>query len=317
MYVIISPFFKTFDDIGLTYSVPDFLVEEIKIGQIVEIPFRDKVEYWIILKITKKVELDYDESKIKSLISIYNKNIFLSNYRIKLITWIASHYFSPIHNSNNLFFPKNLIEKIKKEKLKLDDLKEYNYNFKHKIKLTKEQEKSYSQIKNSKNNKILFYWLTWSGKTEIYIKLIKDFLDKNKQTLFLIPEIILTNQLSEKIMKVFWKEVLIINSTVTAATKTKYWKNINSWNAKIIIWTRSALFYPYNNLWLIIIDEEHDNSYISDQSPRYNAIEVATKITELNWNNLILASGTPSIDSMYKWLKWEYKIVNLLKKYNV
>jgi primosomal protein N' (replication factor Y) len=133
--------------------------------------------------------------------------------------------------------------------------------------------------------------------------------------LFLIPEIILTNQLSNKIKNVFWKEVIIINSTITDATKTKYWINIYNVDSKIIIWTRSALFYPYNNLWLIIIDEEHDNSYISDSAPRYNAIEVAEKISELNWNKLVIASGTPSIKSMYKAIKWDYEIVNLLKKY--
>jgi primosomal protein N' (replication factor Y) len=110
----------------------------------------------------------------------------------------------------------------------------------------------------------------------------------NKQSLFLIPEIILTNQLSDKIKNIFWNEVLILNSTVTEATKTKNWISMNNNDAKIIIWTRSALFYPYNNLWLIIIDEEHDNSYISDSSPRYNTIEVAEKITELNWNMLLL-----------------------------
>jgi len=315
MYALISPFFKTFDDIWLTYSVPDFLVEKIKVGQVVEIPFRKKAEYGIVIKILEKIEIDFDESKIKSIVSIFNESIFLSNYRVELLKWIASHYFSQLHNSHNLFFHKNLTEKIKKNKINIDEAKEYKYSFNHDIVLTSEQDKSLSQIKKRGNNKILFYWLTWSWKTEIYIKLIKDCLDDWKQTLFLIPEIILTNQLSDKIKKVFWNEVLIINSTVTAATKTKYWIDINSWNSKIIIWTRSALFYPYNNLWLIIIDEEHDNSYISDQSPRYNAVEVANKITELNWNKLILASWTPSVSSMYKWLKGKYDVVNLLEKY--
>lgn len=315
MYVVISPFFKTFDDIWLTYFIPDFLVWEIKLWQIVEIPFKENIEFWVVIKIQETININFDESKIKSIISIHNDFIFLSKYRLELISWIASYYLCTIHNSHNLFFPKNLTTKIKNWKLNLTKIKEYKYTFNHNITLTKSQNKSYNEIKNSNNNKLLFYWLTWSWKTEIYIKLIQDYLEKGMQTLFLIPEIILSNQLSEKIIKVFWKDVIIINSTISDATKTKYWLDINSWNAKIILWTRSAIFYPFNNLWLIIIDEEHDNSYISDSSPRYNTIEVANKITDLNWNKLVLASWTPSVKTMFYWIKGKYEIVNLLEKY--
>lgn len=318
MFALISPFSKTFDEIWLTYEVPDFLIADIKIWQIVEIPIREKNEIWVVLNITDKMSWNFDLSKVKQITEIKNNDIFIKEYREVLIPWIAAYYITAIHNSINIFFPRNLKEKLLKGKLPDIDVieKEFNYSFDNKVTLSPEQNKAYREINASTNNKILFYGLTWSWKTEIYIKLIKDNLDNNKQSLFLIPEIILTNQLSSKIMKVFWKDVLILNSTVTDATKTKHRININNWSAKIIIWTRSALFYPYNDLWLIIIDEEHDNSYISDSAPRYKTIEVAEKITELNWNKLVLASGTPSINSMYKWVKWEYKIVNLLKKFS-
>lgn len=316
MYTLICPFSKTFDEVWVTYSVPDFLTKEIKIWQIVKITIREKIDFWIILKITDTLNIDFDESKIKPIISIKNHNIFLSNYRVELSKWIAKYYFTAIHNSLNLFLPKNLKEKIIKNKLKLKNSELYDYEFKHNISLSIDQIKAYNEIKASDNNKILFYWLTGSWKTEIYIKLIKENLDNNKQSLFLIPEIILTNQLSDKIKKVFWENVLILNSTVTDATKTKYRIDINNNNAKIIIWTRSALFYPYNNLWLIIIDEEHDNSYISDSAPRYSTIDIAEKITEINWNKLVLWSWTPSTKSMYKAIKKEYQLVNLLKVYN-
>ena len=108
---------------------------------------------------------------------------------------------------------------------------------------------------------------------------------------------------------------MIINSTISDAIKTKNWVNIYNWNAKVVIWTRSALFYPYRDLWLIIIDEEHDNSFISDSQPRYNAIEVAEKISELHNSKLVLWSGTTSIKSMYKWVTWEYELIYLLNKF--
>lgn len=316
MYCLICPFSKTFDDVWITYSVPDFLVSELKLWQVVEITIRNKIEFWLIINISEKININFDKSKIKPIVAIKNETIFLENYRVELIKWIAKYYFSAIHNALNVFLPKNLKEKIIKDKVKTASSQQYIYGYNYKNQLSLEQESAYNSISNSKNNKILLYWLTWSWKTEIYIKLIKNYLEQDKQILFLIPEIILTNQLSEKIKKVFWANVIILNSTITDANKTKYWIDINNKDAKIIIWTRSALFYPYNNLWLIIIDEEHDNSYISDSSPRYNTIEVAEKITELNWNKLLLWSWTPSLSSMYKAVKKEYNMVSLLKVYN-
>ena len=181
--------------------------------------------------------------------------------------------------------------------------------------MTKVQEKIFEEIIISEENKFLLFWVTGSWKTEIYIKLIEENLKKWKQSLLLIPEIILTNQISERLKKYFWNDLIILNSTVSEAKKTKYFLDIFENKAKIIIWTRSVLFYPFADLWLIIIDEEHDNSYISDQTPRYNSIEIANKITDLVWNKLLLASGTPSINSMYKAICKDYKLLNLLEKF--
>jgi len=315
MYAIISPFSKTFDDVWLIYSIPSFLLDNIKVGQIAEFPIKNKTEIWVILDIKDSIRIDFDESKLKPLISLKNENLFISNYRSELLIWISQYYITAIHNSLNLFLPRNLREKIFKNKVKNESLNDYYYSYNYSSLLTTNQSATYNNILNSNNDNILLYWLTWSWKTEIYIKLIKDTLDKGKQSLFLIPEIILTNQLAEKIINIFWKKVLIINSTISEATKTKYWIDINKSCAKIIIWTRSAIFYPYNNLWLIIIDEEHDKSYLSDSAPRYNTIEVAEKITEINWNKLILWSWTPSVVSMYKWITKKYEIISLLEVY--
>jgi len=316
MYCIICPFWKTFDEVWVTYFVPDFLTGEIKIWQIVEIPLKTSIENWIVIKITKNLKIDFDKSKIKSIISIKNKNIFLTEYQKELLPWIAKYYFTPIHNWLNLLLPKNLKTKINNKKLIFESKKDYIYNYDQNLKLSEKQEEAFKKIIKSDYNKNLLYWLTWSWKTEIYIKLIKENLDNNKQSLLLIPEIILTNQISSKIKKIFWKDILIINSTVTDALKTKYWMDIYFNKSKIIIWTRSALFYPYNNLGLIIIDEEHDNSYISDQAPRYNSIKIAEKITEINWNTLLIWSWTPSTNSMYKAIKKEYNLITLLEKFD-
>ncbi|QFR39255.1 DEAD/DEAH box helicase [Candidatus Gracilibacteria bacterium 28_42_T64] len=315
MYCIVSPFSKTFDEIGLIYFVPDFLSNHLVVGNIVEIPLKSQIEVAVVLN--TEVELgDIETSKIKSLISIKNSDIFFQKYHKELILWIAKYYFTPIHNSLSIFFPRNLREKIIKDKIEINKPgNNYSYTYNHNLVLSEPQNKAFTEVKTVSNKKVLLYGLTGSGKTEIYIKLIKETIDGGAQALLLIPEIILTNQISEKISKVFGDQVLIINSTVTDATKTKYWIDIYNGNAKIIIGTRSALFYPYKNLDLIIIDEEHDNSYVSDSSPRYNAIEVANKISDLTGAKLLLASGTPSIKNMYQALKGKYKLVSLLERY--
>jgi len=340
MYILVSPFTKTFDEVWLVYFVPDFLVSKIKIWQAVEIPVKTSIEIAIILEIIAENNLNINISKIKSIISIKNENILIKKYQFSLIKWIAKYYFSSIHNSLNLFFPTNVKDKIKKGKLEILiqspypnplsrgegtwvssslPLGEIEWGLKKIWKsknLSKVQNKVFNEIRNSTNNKILFYWITWSWKTEIYIKLIQECISSWKQALLLIPEIILTNQISEKIKTVFWEDnVRILNSSISPASKTKAWLDLYIWNTKIIVWTRSSIFYPFNDLWLIIIDEEHDNSYISDKTPRYHTEEIAEQISDNLNIKLILASGTPSIKNMYKSIKGKYKLVTLLEKY--
>lgn len=315
MYCLVTTFNKSFDEIWLIYYVPDFLSHELKIGNIVEVPYWKDIEIALVLQLDINI-WDINEDKIKSLISIKNNNIFLQDFQIQLLPWLASYYFTPIHSAASLFFPRNLLDKIKKDKVENFITKsDYNYTFNQEILFSVAQEKAYNNIINSENKKVLLYGITWSWKTELYIKLIQQQLKNNKQSLLLIPEIILSNQVSTKIKDVFWEDVLIINSTVSQAKRTSYWMDIFTGKAKIIIWTRSALFYPFNDLWTIIVDEEHDNSYISDQSPRFHSLDLVNQLSDKLDIPLVLASGTPSVTSMYKSLKWEYKQVTLLEKY--
>ena len=358
MYILTSPFTKTFDTLGLLYFVPDFLVSQIKEGIIVECPIWTKIENSIVLEIVENIEefcelnkIRVSEDKIRSISWIVTETQFISKENIKIAQFVSNYYFTQIHNSINLFFPNIIRKKIfwldgkffgRIEKVEekvgyksictLQDIKLNTFSEK--------QEKAYLEIKeNFKNSAIipfsskgdehnlstegfsplcLLYWITGSWKTEIYIKLILDNLKQNKQSLLLIPEIILNNQIWEKIIKIFWEEnVIIINSSITDWKKAEYFADIYTWKAKIILWTRSSLFYPYKNLWLIIMDEEHDNSYNSDKSPRYKTKEILQKMLEINPAlNILLASWTPSINSMYKAVKGEWNLVNLLEKFN-
>lgn len=322
MYCIVSPFSKTFDEKGLIYFVPDYLRSEIKEWMAINIPMKSQIEPAIVLKIIKENEITIEIKKIKSIISIVgNNNIILNSYQIYLIFWISKFYFCQIHHSTNLFLPKNIRDKIKKDKLgdfiSKKTLEEIN-NLKpdNKILLSENQEIAYKNILNSKDNKILFYWITWSWKTEIYLKLIENYINEWKQALLLIPEIILNNQIWERIKSYFWEDVLIINSSITEATKAKYWARIYLWQTKLVVWTRSSLFYPFKDLGIIIIDEQHDNSYNSDKNPRFKTWEVVEQISDIKWIKLIFASWTPSINYMYRAIKKDLHLVNLLERYS-
>ena len=319
MYIIAIPFTQTFDDKGLLYKLPLHLETEILLWSIVSVPLKSHIVLGVVGKIMNKIDNNIEEKKIREVKNIENNHIFLNKKNRELVFWISSYYFTPIHNALNLFFPKNLKEKIKKNTINKQREKKappFKYIYTNKVILSEAQQKVLTQIYTSIHNKFYLYGLTGSGKTQIYIELMKHNIDKWKQILYLIPEIILLDQIAARLKKVFWNHLIEINSAISDAQKTKNWIEIQNGNAKIILWTRSALFYPFSNLWLIIIDEEHDSSYISDSRVRYNTREVAEKMTRLHNNTLLLWSGTPSVYTLYKALKWEYELLYLLEKYS-
>ena len=316
MYCRVIPFSKTFDFTWLIYFIPDHVEKELCLYQMVSIPVRDSIQIAIVFEIMEEIEeSNISLDKIKSIIEIHDTNTFLYPYQAQIIEYISYHYITPIHNALGVYFPKNLQGKIEKKTFHKVLPREYNYETSKHNTLTSLQQKAYEQIQHSCQKQILFHGVTGSGKTEIYRKLISDNLQKNMQTLLLIPEIILGSQIGERISQMFGSDVLVIHSEVSQAKKTQYWRDIHSGNAKIIVGTRSAVFYPYKNLWMIIVDEEHDNSYISDSAPRYKTGDIVRQISQILNIPVVFASGTPSVQSSYLAMKGEMQLVTLLEKY--
>jgi primosomal protein N' (replication factor Y) len=314
MYYRVIPFKRTFDTYGLVYSVPIELQNTILPGKIIVVPFRDTQELALCVWEVVESDLNCKTENIKDIISIQSDFIFMQEQQLDLINFVSTHYITPIHHALWLYFPRNLIEKVAKNTIDKIKSSEYNYTSNNII-LSPEQELIYKKINGNKQKKHLIYGVTGSGKTQIYMKIIADNLVEWKQTLLLIPEIILTSQIGERVKHVFGQDVIMLHSGITAAKKSKYWMDIHSWNAKIVIWTRSSLFYPYNNLWAIIIDEEHDSSYISDQAPRYHSLDIAEKLSQLYNIPLILGSGTPRATTFYRALQWDFQVLQLLQKF--
>ena len=186
--------------------------------------------------------------------------------------------------------------------------------------LNETQKKALIKIQDSflKNKVSLLYGVTGSGKTEVYIHLIGQYLKKGKQVLYLLPEIALTAQIINRLRKVFGHKVAVYHSRYGDAERLEIWRNVvsGSEKCKIILGARSAVFLPYKNLGLVIIDEEHENSYKQfDPAPRYHARDAAIMLANLNHSNVLLGTATPSIESFNNAKTGKYALAELPGRY--
>ena len=190
-----------------------------------------------------------------------------------------------------------------------------------KLRLTEEQQEAYQKIEKSidenKYEEFLLFGVTGSGKTEIYLQLIEKVLKQNKKAIMLVPEISLTPQMIERFIARFDKErIAVLHSKLSIGERYDEWNKIKENKADIIIGARSAIFAPVQNLGIIIIDEEHDSSYKSEATPKYNAIEIANKIAKEEKIPIVLGSATPDITTYYKAEKGEITKLTLTKRAN-
>ena len=160
----------------------------------------------------------------------------------------------------------------------------------------------------------LIHGVTGSGKTEVYMELIANVLARNKQVIVLIPEIALTYQTVKRFYQRFGNQVSIINSRMSQGERYDQYLRAKNGQLKIMIGPRSALFTPFEQLGLIIIDEEHEGSYKSEMPPKYHAREVALERARLADASVVLGSATPSVDSYQKALSGEYQLFTLLNR---
>ena len=183
--------------------------------------------------------------------------------------------------------------------------------------LNEEQQKVADIIKNGGKKFYLLKGVTGSGKTEIYINLIKEAIKNGYGSLFLVPEISLTTQMTERLEKQFSDSVAILHSKLTDAEKRKEWTYIRTGEKKIVIGARSAIFAPVQNLKYIIIDEEHENTYKQDNNPRYHTKNVAIKRALIEGDvKVIFGSATPSFESYYQAEKNNIELVELKERFN-
>ncbi|WP_141052144.1 primosomal protein N' [Aliarcobacter cryaerophilus] len=264
---------------NLTYQSEEIIEN----GSLVEVILANRKNSNLAVVIKK---VDKPDFKCSTILSI--KDEFYSDFMLQIGDFISKYYICSMGFALSLFqtFNKNIV------------YENSSIEYKKEINLSSFQQEAKSFL-DSKKQALLFA-KTGAGKTEIYIKTIKEILKQGKQAVFLMPEISLTPQMEKRLEEVFDSSVAIWHSKVTAKRKKEILNKLQNGDIKLIAGARSALFLPYSNLGLIIVDEEHDNSYKSDTTPRYNAKDLAIFIAKKFDLRLILGSATPSINSFYK-----------------
>ena len=182
--------------------------------------------------------------------------------------------------------------------------------------LNESQQNCFDSVNLESNDTYLLHGVTGSGKTLVYIKWIEEVLKKGKEALMLVPEISLTPQITAIFKGYFGDDVAILHSRLTVSEKYNAWKKILNKEVKIVVGARSAIFAPLSNLGIIIVDEEHENSYIQENNPKYNALEIASIRAKTHNCPLILGSATPNVNDYYKAINGEYILLNMPTRAN-
>ncbi len=213
-----------------------------------------------------------------------------------------------IKDMEELGIIKVISEKVYRNPIKNKEQRKYE------ITLNQYQKKIVEQIRNSKKTVHLIHGITGSGKTEVYMELIDGVLKEGKEAIVLIPEIALTYQTVIRFYSRFGDKVAIVNSKLSKGEKYDQFELAKKGRVKIMIGPRSAIFTPFTNLGLIIIDEEHEGTYKSENVPKYHAREVAVYRAMENQGKVVLGSATPSVDSYYRAKKGEYALYEMTER---
>ena len=258
-----------------------------------------KTEY--IVEINKDADLSKLSDKQKEIINEINKG---NNRKTDLLK---------INSSINTLIKNDIVKETLVEKYRkvLNDKNKYE-NFKLNI----DQEKAVKYIMDTDYLVTLLHGVTGSGKTEVYMELIEKNLKKNKTAIVLVPEISLTPQMTDRFVSRFGEKIAILHSRLSDGEKYDEYRKIARGEVDIVIGARSAIFAPLHNLGIIIIDEEHTNTYKQESNPKYSAIDVAIERAKNNKAKVVLGSATPSLDTYARCFAKKYGLVELNKRAN-
>lgn len=287
---------------------------ESQIGKRAEVKFGNRRLTGIIVKLFDELpkDLPYDASKIRPIIRVLDEEPLLTSELINLGIWMSNYYLTPIGEILNSMIPSGKRETSSQDFSFTDEFPEQKV-----VTLSDEQKKAIESITSSDNETVKFHYLygtTGSGKTEVFLQVAEKILKKGKGIIYLVPEIGLTPQVIEAVTMRFGSTVAVLHSGLTPSQKLTEWNRILHKEARIVIGARSAVFAPVPQLGLIIIDEEHDGSYKSNNTPRYHARQIAMYRCSKLAIPLLMGSATPSVESWNSISNGQFECHKLTKR---
>lgn len=319
-----SPFIKTvlialplpIATTAFSYLIPKELEEKAIAGVRAIVPFRNRE---IIGYIVGK-ENALPDKKLKPLISILDDQPVLSGKMLELTKWVADYYGTSWGEAIENALPrwvkygKKTEKYIEKAKAKIETSSPPSQEFT----LNAEQQKAFDFIRKTLSQQhskpILIYGVTGSGKSELYIRAIRETLARGHAAICLVPEIALTEQLQRFFAGQFGQNLEILHSKMTDSERFLAWKRIELGTCRVVLGPRSAVFAPFSNLGLIIMDEEHEGSYKQETAPRYHAREVATWRAQHENALFLMGTATPSLESMHLAEQGEITRIDLTRR---
>ena len=269
------------------------------------------------LKAKEKTNIN---KKIVKYLKVLNEGEFKSEKQKMVFDYVKKNNLVLKSEANKIsssivktLINKGFLEEMEKEVYRLDE--EVEVEKKH-YDLTDEQAKVLESVKFGKFTPYLLHGVTGSGKTLVYIRLIEKVLKQGREAILLVPEISLTPQVVDIFKKHFGKTIAILHSALSGGERYDEWRKIEKKEVSIVIGARSAIFAPFTNLGLIIIDEEHSNTYKQDNIPRYNAIDVALRRGKTYNIPVILGSATPSVESYTRAKAGIYELLVMKNRVN-
>ena len=296
-------------------------LELLKLGRFMEKRYFTSLMSCYQTMLPKPFKLGTQEKLQDKKITYYfldKENVKLTVKQQEIVDYLKDKKLDRLENFSKAII-KALVNKnvLKEKKVLLSTIIEDKKEFKE-ISLSVKQQEIYNEIINSKESKYLLYGVTGSGKTLIYLHLINHYLSEGKTALLLVPEISLTIQTMNFFKNYFKENIAILHSSLSDREKYNEYLKIKRKDVRVVIGVRSAIFAPLENLGVIIIDEEHSDTYNEySKNPKYSTKDIAIFRSEYNNAKLVLASATPLVKDYYLAEKnKEYKLLKLLNKYN-
>ena len=302
---------------SFTYEIPEGLCGEVRRGSLVNVPFgQSRNTSGLVINVH---DTPPAEMTLREITSLLPGRVAVNDRLTDFLLWISDYYMAYPGEVMKAAIPspEDLPGRPPKRKQKEAALVPEDEIIKP-SELNRVQQVAYDSVRQmfADHETVLLHGVTSSGKTEIYIHLMREQLDQGKQVLYMLPEIALTTQIIERLRKHFGSTIGVFHSRLTPAARRKVWQKVSDGSLRAVLGVRSSLFLPFSDLGLIIVDEEHDSSYKqNDPAPRYHARDAAMMLARIHGGRALLGSATPSLESYHNALSGRYGFVELMTRF--